>query len=68
MKKKELLSRKVRHIDIKSLDVVPLIEQFGRTAFQARNLARAAEIYNAMLRDKKCAVFLCLAGSLSAPA
>jgi deoxyhypusine synthase len=33
-------------------------------AFQARNAARAAAIYEMMLRDKDCHVVLCLAGSL----
>lgn len=33
-------------------------------AFQARNLAHAAKIYESMLRDPACSVWLCLAGSL----
>jgi len=33
-------------------------------AFQARNLAKAAKIYDKMLSDKACTVILCLAGSL----
>ena len=33
-------------------------------AFSARDLARAAEIYDRMLRDKECGIILCLAGSL----
>jgi deoxyhypusine synthase len=34
------------------------------TAFQARNLARAAKIYEHMLMDQGCGIILCLAGSL----
>lgn len=64
MKKKEPLQTVVEHIDIKSFDPTPLIDQFERMAFQARNLARAAHIYDAMLADKDCAIILCLAGSL----
>jgi deoxyhypusine synthase len=33
-------------------------------AFSARDLARASDIYDRMLRDKECGVILCLAGSL----
>ncbi|MGD9108907.1 MAG: deoxyhypusine synthase [Gammaproteobacteria bacterium] len=64
MKKDELLSTKVEHISIADFNAVPIIEQYEKTAFQARNLARAAKIYDKMLADKECAVILCLAGSL----
>src|SRR5579883_169190 len=62
--KTELLSTEVRHLDITQFDFVNLVEAMQGTAFQARNLARAAEIYNQMLADKDCGVILCLAGSL----
>ncbi|OFZ17977.1 MAG: deoxyhypusine synthase [Bdellovibrionales bacterium RBG_16_40_8] len=62
--KNELLSTTVKHIDIKKYDVVGLVEAMGETAFQGRNLGRAAQIYNMMLTDKDCAIILCLAGSL----
>jgi len=64
MKKKRLLKAKVEHIDIATFDAVPILEQYAKTAFQAKNLARAAHIYDTMLADKNCAVILCLAGSL----
>ncbi|MDX1902233.1 MAG: deoxyhypusine synthase [Gammaproteobacteria bacterium] len=59
-----LLSTTVKHIDIKKIDFVSLVEAMKDTAFQARNLARAAEIYQQMLADRECGVILCLAGSL----
>ncbi|TLU87415.1 MAG: deoxyhypusine synthase [Chlorobium sp.] len=62
--KEELLSAPVRHIDIKQLNIVPLIDQMSDTAFQARNLARAASILDLMQQDRECAVILTLAGSL----
>lgn len=62
--KQELLSTEVRHIDIKKFDFVSLIEDMQGTAFQARNLGRAAKIYDQMIKDDKCGVILCLAGSL----
>lgn len=64
MKKKDFLKKEVRHIDIKSFNAVPIIEQFENSAFQAKNLAKAAKIYDKMLSDKDCAIILCLAGSL----
>jgi deoxyhypusine synthase len=38
----------------------------GGMSFSARELSRASEIYNRMLRDKQCTIFLTLAGSTSA--
>lgn len=64
MRKEDLLTASVLHLDIKKFNAIPLIEQYKNMAFQARNLARAAEIYATMLRDTSCSVILCLAGSL----
>src|SRR5205823_12785769 len=63
-KKSELLVEVVEHIDIKKHDVVPLVEAMSKMAFSARDLGRAAQIYDVMLRDKDCAIILCLAGSI----
>jgi deoxyhypusine synthase len=64
LKKTELLKKEVKHIDITQLDVTTLVDSMKDTAFQARNLGRAAEIYETMLRDPNCTVILCMAGSL----
>ncbi|ODS37101.1 MAG: deoxyhypusine synthase [Candidatus Altiarchaeales archaeon WOR_SM1_86-2] len=64
MKKQDFLQRKIQHIDIKSFNSTPMVEQFENMSFQARNLARAAKIYDKMLSDKECTIILCLAGSL----
>lgn len=64
MRKRDFLRAEVRHLDIKAFDSTPLIKQFEYMAFQARNLARAAKIYDKMLSDKDCTIILCLAGSL----
>lgn len=64
-RKKELLKTVVEHIDIKAMTgVVPMIDSMDKMAFQARNLARGAKIFNMMQQDKECCVFLTLAGSL----
>ncbi len=54
----------VKHIDIKKHDLRELIDDFGDMAFQAKNLSRAAKIFNLMLEDKTCSIYLTLAGSL----
>ncbi len=64
MKKKDLLKEEVRHVDITAFDARPIVAAYADMAFQARNLGRAAGIYDMMLRDKDCAVILTLAGSL----
>src|SRR5436305_13947774 len=63
-KKSELLVEEVEHIDIKEHNVVPLVEAMSKMAFSARDLGRAAQIYEQMIRDEDCAIILCLAGSL----
>jgi deoxyhypusine synthase len=66
MKKRDFLKNVVEHIDIKTLDAVPMIEAMKKMSFSARDLANAADIYDRMLKEKKCAVILTLAGSTSA--
>src|SRR5438477_9530119 len=63
-KKSDLLVEVVEHIDIKEHNVVPLLEAMSKMAFSARDLGRAAEIYDAMLRAEHCTLMLCLAGSI----
>lgn len=63
--KKELLNKTIEHIDItKHPGVVSLVEAMEHMAFSARDLFRASDIYDRMLRDTECAVILTLAGSL----
>ena len=64
MKKTDLLHTTVDHYDIKTVNVVPMIDMMEKTAFQARNLARAAKIVDEMVADNDCGIILTLAGSL----
>ncbi|MFA5166380.1 MAG: deoxyhypusine synthase [Candidatus Paceibacterota bacterium] len=64
MSKKAILKETINHIDIKSFNAIPIVDQFNDMAFSARTLARASYIYDDMIKDKKCSIFLCLAGSL----
>ena len=65
-RKAELLSTQVEHIDITSFDARPIVEAMGKMSFTSRDLARATDIYNQMLADKDCTIFLVIAGSTSA--
>ena len=65
-RKAELLSTTVEHIDIKSFDARPIIDAMGKMSFTSRDLARATSIYNQMLEDPNCSIFLVIAGSTSA--
>jgi deoxyhypusine synthase len=62
--KKELLARPIQHLNIANYNVVPLVDSMANMAYSARDTARAANIYDMMLRDTDCGVILCLAGSL----
>src|SRR5436305_4859235 len=63
--KSELLAEEIQHIDFKKYpEAVPLVEAMSQMAFSARDLGRAAHIFETMLREENCAVILCLAGSL----
>src|ERR1035438_5523619 len=63
-KKKDFLKDTIKHIDIKRHNVVSLVDSMEHMAFSARELNRAARIYDMMLKDKECGVILTLAGSL----
>ena len=65
-KKDALLSTPIEHIDMTSFDAREIIDGMAKMSFTSRDLARAAEIYNAMLADEACSIILTLAGSTSA--
>jgi len=65
-RKAKLLSSPVEHVDITSFDARPIVEAMGKMSFTSRDLARATGIYNQMLEDPDCSIFLVVAGSTSA--
>ena len=65
-RKKDLLSKEVEHIDITKFDTREIISSMSKMSFVSRETANAADIYNEMLKDKNCTIFLTLAGSTSA--
>lgn len=66
MKKKDLLNKTIEHIDIKAINSMDIINAMKKMSFSARDLANASDIYDRMLKEKKCAIILTLSGSTSA--
>jgi len=66
MRRKDYLKNPVKHIKVNgALTVDQLMRQFqGSGSFGAGRLARACNIYEKMLRDKDCTVFLALSGAV----
>ncbi len=62
--KKDYLKDVIEHIDVKKHNVVALVDAMENMAFSARDLNRAARIYDMMLKDSGCGIILTLAGSL----
>ena len=64
--KSSFLKQAVEHIDITSFDSRKIISSMEKMSFVSRETANASKIYNEMLKDKDCTIFLTLAGSTSA--
>ena len=64
--KSSFLKKPVEHIDIKSFDARQIIDSMSKMSFTSRDTAKAARIYNEMLKSKDCTIFLTIAGSTSA--
>jgi deoxyhypusine synthase len=64
--RRDLLSEPVKHIRINSkTSVDELIAQFKNSgSFGAGRLSQACDIYERMVRDKRCTIFLALAGAM----
>ena len=62
--KRRLLARPVEHIDVTAFDGRAVVDSCRNAAFQARNLAEAADIFAEMVKEPGGVVILTLAGSL----
>ena len=65
-RKKDLLSKEIEHIDITKFDTREIISSMEKMSFVSRETANASKIFNEMLKDTDCTIFLTLAGSTSA--
>ena len=59
-----MLAKPVEHIDVTAFDGSAVVDTYRNAAFQARNLAEAADIFAEMLAEPRCTVIVTLAGSL----
>lgn len=66
MKREDFLNTPVAHMQLKpQMTVNQLIKQFKRSgSFGAGRLAEACDVYEKMVRDEECTVFLALAGAM----
>ncbi len=64
MTKKDLLKDTIQHINIKEHNVIELVNSMEKMAFSARDLNRAAQIFDKMISDKDTTIILTLAGSI----
>lgn len=66
MKREDFLSTPVTHMALKpNMTVNQLIQQFGNAgSFGAGRLASACDIYERMVRDEECTIFLALSGAV----
>ena len=64
--KNSFLKSPVEHIDITSFDARKIIDSMGKMSFTSRDTSEASKIFNEMIKDKDCTIFLTLAGSTSA--
>lgn len=66
MQRKDLLKNPVKHIQLsRKLTVDQLIHQFkGSGSFGAGSLSNACDIYENMVRNKECTIFLALSGAV----
>jgi len=64
-KKKFLLSKRIKHIDLtKNRKINYIMNSFSNTSFQSRNLGKCFSVFKSMLSDKKAIIFLGVAGAL----
>jgi deoxyhypusine synthase len=63
--KSKFLQQPVRHLDLKGIqNLFDLVQAFRHTSFQSRNVFKCFEVFQKMLRDPACVIFLGLSGAM----
>ncbi len=63
--KSKLLQKPIRHLDLNATHtLLELVQAFQHTSFQSRNVYRCFEVFEEMLRDPACIIFLGLSGAM----
>jgi len=64
-RKPKILQKPVRHLNLKEVrSLLDLVQSFKHTSFQSRNIYRCFEVFQEMLRDPECIIFLGLSGAM----
>jgi len=67
VRKKKYLRHPVEHLDLGKVEsLLDLVRAFERTSFQSRNLFKCFDVYQRMLKDPTCIIFLGLSGAMIA--
>jgi deoxyhypusine synthase len=65
LKREDLLKHPTRPLELTQIETVgDLVEAFGGTSFQSRNLHRAMHIWGQALKEESCVIFLGLSGAM----
>jgi deoxyhypusine synthase len=65
IEKSKILHQTVRHLDLKGVrSLFDLVQAFQHTSFQSRNVFKCFEVFQKMLEDPECVVFLGLSGAM----
>jgi deoxyhypusine synthase len=59
------LTKKLKSIQVGKKSISELLSEMSQTGFQGKNLGRAVDVFEEMIKDKNVTVFLGYAGSLS---
>jgi len=61
----KFLSHPIKHLDIKKVSSIhEMVRSFQHTSFQSRNIFKCFEIFEKMLADPACLIFLGLSGAM----
>jgi deoxyhypusine synthase len=65
IRKSKFLQEPVRHLDLKKVQsLFDLIQAFQHTSFQSRNVYKCFEVFQKMLSDPACVIFMGLSGAM----
>lgn len=65
MEKSKILRKPVGHLDLNGIEnLYDLVQAFQHTSFQSRNVFKCFEVFQKMLGDPKCIIFLGLSGAM----
>jgi deoxyhypusine synthase len=65
LEKRDLLKHPIQHLDLSKIEGLDqLLRGFEATSYQSRNLAKARNVLDTMVKDEKATIFLGIAGAI----